>query len=222
LLLSTSAFAQQRTQLQAINVTTTSARQSFISGAGGQISLFNDGPNQAYYTLGNASVTASTGNIPLPPGCSVPVDIANNLAVAAITSVGTTTLRITQGTNVPAPSCSSTSASQALTNNRSILIAVGNTYQQISPSGQNIKSLTIQNNNTITNDSCWIDVSGAVAVGNQVGTNVTVGGATMTSAQASIFLAPGGSYGRYFPFVPSGPIVGTCGSAGDSIYVDWQ
>jgi hypothetical protein len=42
----------------------------------------------------------------------------------------------------------------------------------------------------------------------------------MSAAQASILLAPaGGSYTRYYPYVPDGPIVVTCAGTGDSVYV---
>lgn len=111
--------------------------------------------------------------------------------------------------------------SQLATSNQSISITAGNTYQAISPSGQSMKSLTIQNTNT--SDNCFIEISGIVAVGNTLTTAVTITGKPASTAQhVSILLGPGQSYSRYAPYIPTGPIVGTCAVTGDSIYVDWQ
>jgi hypothetical protein len=72
-------------------------------------------------------------------------------------------------------------------------------------------------------DNCWIEISGAVAVGNTLGTAVTIPGQTASTAQAvSIVLGSGLTYARYAPHGPTGPIVGTCTTTGDSLYVDWQ
>jgi hypothetical protein len=49
-----------------------------------------------------------------------------------------------------------------------------------------------------------------------------VGKPASTAAKVSILLSPGASYGRYQALAPTGPIVGTCATTGDSIYVDWQ
>lgn len=107
-----------------------------------------------------------------------------------------------------------------VTNNRSFAISVGNTYQLLMATNQNYNSLTIQNNNTA--DNCFIEVSGLVAVGNTTATNVTTSAATVTSAQASMIIGPLGSYVRYYPNLPRGPIVATCATSGDTLYVDTQ
>lgn len=94
----------------------------------------------------------------------------------------------------------------AVTTNLSVVIAAGNTFQTIMaalvpPAPR--RSLTIQNNNGT--DSCW----------------VFVGGGTATKA-TSILLLSGGSYTRYFPYVPADAIQATCTTTGDTIYVDTQ
>jgi hypothetical protein len=100
--------------------------------------------------------------------------------------------------------------------NGSVTIVTGNTFQQVLAAttftvDQQRKSLTIENNNT--SDNCWI------AFG-------AVGGAAITAANAtkaeSILLLPGGSYQRYFPYVPSDAIIGTCASNSDTLYIDTQ
>jgi hypothetical protein len=107
----------------------------------------------------------------------------------------------------------------AATTNGSQAIAVGNTYQSILAAGTR-RALTIQNNNT-GSDDCWIEVSGLVTVGATTATSVTPPGqSAITAVKASIRIVPGGQYARYYPYVPSGPIVGTCATTGDSIYVD--
>jgi hypothetical protein len=112
--------------------------------------------------------------------------------------------------------------SQLPTSNQSILITTGNTFQAISSGTQAMRSLTIQNNNTGT-DNCWIEVSGLVTAGMTTATAVTISGKpASTAAKVSILLGPGVSYGRYEVHAPTGPIVGTCTTTGDSIYVDWQ
>lgn len=72
-------------------------------------------------------------------------------------------------------------------------------------------------------DACWIEISGAVAVGNTLSTAVTIPGQTASTAQAvSILINSSQHYDRYSPHGPTGPIVGTCTTTGDSLYVDWQ
>lgn len=105
------------------------------------------------------------------------------------------------------------------TRNNTAIIATANTYQSLLTAG-NRRSLTIENNNAT--DSCWIEVSGLVAVGNTTATTVTINGVSVTSQKASISLLPGGSYTRYYPYIPNGAIVGTCASTSDAIYVDVQ
>lgn len=111
--------------------------------------------------------------------------------------------------------------SQAPTFNQSITVTTGNTFQVISSGTQAMRSLTIQNNNAM--DNCWIEVSGLVTAGMTTASAVTITGKpASTAAKVSILLPPGVSYGRYQVLAPAGPIVGTCATTGDSIYVDWQ
>lgn len=105
------------------------------------------------------------------------------------------------------------------TRNNTAIIAAANTYQSLLIAGSR-RSLTIENNNAT--DSCWIEVSGLVAVGDTTATAKTINGVSVTAQKASIALLPGGSYTRYYPFIPNGAIVGTCASLGDSIYLDIQ
>lgn len=95
------------------------------------------------------------------------------------------------------------------TTNRSITITNGNTFQTViaaaSPTvSTSRQSLTIQNNNT-NNDNCWVFIGSAAA-----------------AKATSILLGPGGSYQRYYPFVPSDAIQATCTTTADSLYVDTQ
>lgn len=95
--------------------------------------------------------------------------------------------------------------------NQSAVIAVGNTFQTILAAG-NRQSLTIQNNNAT--DSCWI------AFGTRAnGTAITSG--TATKAE-SILLLAGGSFTRYWPYIPNDAIQGTCATSSDSLYIDIQ
>lgn len=97
----------------------------------------------------------------------------------------------------------------AATTNIPVTIATGNTFQQIiavlaAPPAIR-RSLTIENNNTNT-DNCWVFI-----------------GATASATKAtSILLQPGGSYTRYYPYVPSDNIAATCATTADSLYVDVQ
>lgn len=97
----------------------------------------------------------------------------------------------------------------AATVNGSITITAGNTFQQVlavigaPPTPR--RSITIQNNNT-NGDNCWVFI-----------------GATATATKAtSMLLGPGGSYQRYFPYLPSDNIAATCATTSDTLYVDTQ
>jgi hypothetical protein len=118
-------------------------------------------------------------------------------------------------------------ASQLPSTNQSIVITTANTFQAITVSGLAMRSLTIENNNPPphTNpDNCWIDITGLVTPGMTLSTMVTPPGrSAMTAERASIMLIPSEFYQRItLPHLPTGPITGTCDTAGDSIYVDWQ
>lgn len=92
--------------------------------------------------------------------------------------------------------------------NDSVTIATGNTFQQVlasivSTTTPPRQSLTIQNNNTST-DNCWVFF-----------------GTTANATKAtSILLQPGEAVTRYWPFVPSDAIQATCASTSDTLYVD--
>jgi hypothetical protein len=107
----------------------------------------------------------------------------------------------------------------APTVNGSVTITIGNTFQQLLAAVTNPAnnatarhSLTIQNNNgnatcqnTNNCDICWIFI-----------------GAGAATKAASIMLLYGQAYTRYYPFVPSDVIQGTCLNNSDTIYVDTQ
>jgi hypothetical protein len=107
--------------------------------------------------------------------------------------------------------------------NGSRLITTGNTYQTILPAlgapPATRRTIQIQNNNA--SDACYLEYSGLVVAGNTTATSVTpTGGSAMTAQQASAVLAAGGSWFRSAPYIPSGAIVMTCASNGDSVYVE--
>ena len=106
-----------------------------------------------------------------------------------------------------------------------ILITAGLTYQQVlsAVSLNNRHSITIQNNNTT--DNCELIVVGVGSpwlVGDTTTTARTINSVSFTALKASIVLTPGQSYTRYYPFIPSDQILGTCATTGDSLYVDTQ
>lgn len=91
--------------------------------------------------------------------------------------------------------------------NSSATITTGNTFQTIlaviSGTSTQRQSLTIQNNNAV--DSCWL----------------FIGAGSATKATSMLLLA-GGSYTRYWPYVPSDAIQATCATTADTLYVDIQ
>lgn len=129
---------------------------------------------------------------------------------------------------------------QAPTTPLSTTITTGLTYQLILPAQTIVEpplpgarhSLTIQNNNVsagaLSSDLCYLIVANsALAAQITPGTtttssNVTVSGKTITAAQASVVLSGGGSFQRYFPYIPSDAIYGTCATTADTLYVDTQ
>lgn len=86
--------------------------------------------------------------------------------------------------------------------NSSVVITTGNTFQTIL-AARNRQSLTIQNNNA--SDSCWVFV-----------------GAGSATKGTSILLLAGGSYTRYWPFIPNDAIQATCATSNDTMYIDTQ
>lgn len=101
----------------------------------------------------------------------------------------------------------------------SISITTGLTYQAVLAAGAKF-SMTIENNNSL--DSCWIIIGAPFVAGDTTATSRTVAGASITALKASILLLPGASYFRSAPYIPSDPIIATCTSTGDSLYVDTQ
>ena len=91
--------------------------------------------------------------------------------------------------------------------NVSAVITTGLTFQTILSSvmGTSVQrqALTIENNNTT--DNCWVFIGAGVATTNN-----------------SILLLPGGSYTRYWPYVPGDNFQATCASSTDTLYVDVQ
>lgn len=88
--------------------------------------------------------------------------------------------------------------------NGSSTIATGNTFQTILTANSRRRSLTIQNNNT-NGDNCWL----------------FIGSGNATKA-TSILLGQGGSYQRYYPYIPADAIQLTCTTTSDSYYLDTQ
>ena len=88
-----------------------------------------------------------------------------------------------------------------------VTISAGNKFQQIVPNnntGTDRRALTIQNNAS-NGDNCWVYV-----------------GSNKPSKDGSVVLAPGKSYDRYWPFVPSDAIQATCASSSDNLYVEFK
>lgn len=112
--------------------------------------------------------------------------------------------------------------------NGSVKITTGLTYQLVLaalPGTSTVRqSLTIENNQASGTDVCYliIGTTQVTAGTTTTSTNITIAGQTVTAAQASIVLSPGGSYTRYFPYVPSDAIYATCTTTADSLYIDTQ
>jgi len=91
--------------------------------------------------------------------------------------------------------------------NTPVTITTGNTFQTILTSSLGTstqrQALTIENNNA--SDNCWLFIGSGTA-----------------SKAMSILLLPGGSYTRYWPYVPSDALQATCASNSDTLYVDNQ
>ncbi len=102
-------------------------------------------------------------------------------------------------------------AQNVSTVNASVTITAGGTFQTVLPSilgtSTRRQALTIQNNNSISTGTeyCYLHI----------------GTGTPTTAN-SIILGPGGSYQRYFPYVPSDAFQATCTTETDTLYIDYQ
>ncbi len=99
-------------------------------------------------------------------------------------------------------------AQYSSTVNGSVVITTGNTFQQVLAAlpgtSTRRQSLTIENNNA--SDSCW----------------VFIGPTASATKGTSILLLVGGSYTRYWPYVPADNIAATCATTSDTLYVDTQ
>ena len=98
-------------------------------------------------------------------------------------------------------------SSNANTTNWSLSITTGGAFQTVLASvAQNAqrRSLTIQNNNTAPTN-CWVYIGSGPA-----------------ALATSILLTSGGSYSRFYPWVPNDQIQATCTTAGNTLYVDTQ
>lgn len=92
------------------------------------------------------------------------------------------------------------------TNNNSVSITTGGTFQTVVAASATKFSVTIQNNNPLSGtEYCYVHVD-----------------ASSPTIANSIVLGPGGSYQRYFPFLPSEAIQVTCTTNNDTVYVDTQ
>lgn len=111
-----------------------------------------------------------------------------------------------QGSNPAGGAAVAGAPTNRSTKNVSVVITTGNTFQTIlavQGTTDVRQALTIANNNAT--DSCWL----------------FIGAATATKG-TSILLLAGGSYARYWPFVPSDAIQATCANNSDTLYVDIQ
>ena len=100
-------------------------------------------------------------------------------------------------------------------------ITTGLTYQQLLPGNGGRSTLTVQNNQTTT-DNCFMILGGPWQVGDTTATTRIINGVSLTAQQASILLLPGGSDNRLSGIVPTDQILVTCTTTGDSIYADYQ
>lgn len=91
--------------------------------------------------------------------------------------------------------------------NSTATISNGNAFQTVlnSVASSGRKALTIQNNNT-NGDSCWL----------------FIGPLASATKGTSILLGSGGSYQRYYPYLPSDQINATCATTNDTLYIDTQ
>src|SRR5208282_4231473 len=63
--------------------------------------VYNTGSNAAYVTIGNSSVTATTGNDVIQPNSWMAFTVGTNTYLAGITASSTTALNISGGSGLP-------------------------------------------------------------------------------------------------------------------------
>lgn len=110
--------------------------------------------------------------------------------------------------------------------NMSLALTTANMYQVASPAANTAgavqrASLILENNNTTGN--CWAEDSGLIPAGSTTGSIFTIlqpSSHTVTGQQASMYFPPGGSLGRFSPYVPNGPVVVACDTGGNSMFVE--
>jgi hypothetical protein len=207
LLLTTSAMAQtgQMSQLpsfnQTIHIVTGGTYQLVASGTQPLRSLYiqNNNTNSTVTSLSLATAGA---------GCTT----------------GSQTFTVVGGTGTAA-TFTSTVAAGVLTSPLTLVSRGNYTAAPLSPAPATGGGCTTAPTVNLASalDACWLEISGTVAVGNTLSTAVTIPGQTASTAQAvSILLNSSREYIRYSPHGPTGPIVATCTTTGDSLYVDWQ
>lgn len=67
------------------------------------VNLLNDGADEIFVAIGDASVSATANSIPIPSGKCLSLYIGGATYVAALTASGTSTLRITQSNGPACP-----------------------------------------------------------------------------------------------------------------------
>lgn len=201
----TPAAAQQMSQLptfnQTIHITTGGTFQLIASGTTAMRSLTIQNNNINTTVVGASLATAGAGcttgaqTFTVVGGTGTAATFTGTVASGAISGV----LTLVNHGNYSAPAPSPTSA----TGGGCTTAPTVNLVQAF--------------------DNCWIEISGAVVAGNTLSTAVTIPGqSASTAAAVSIVMGSGLTYARYSPHGPTGPIVGTCTTTGDSLYVDWQ
>jgi len=104
---SLSGFAPSGNFTSPLTVTTGGAQTALPSGSPAVVAASNTGSNPAYVNLGtSSSVTATTADILIPAGCTVPLTVGANTNLAGIATGGSTTLNLAGGTGLFAPYCS--------------------------------------------------------------------------------------------------------------------
>ncbi|HEY2527670.1 MAG TPA: hypothetical protein VGJ20_06910 [Xanthobacteraceae bacterium] len=125
-------------------------------------------------------------------------------AFAALLSVGVAPAFAQQPDDQAPPAPSPGTPSDRPTTHAVVTITTAKVFQQVLPPASNLEGLTIENNNKNGNN-CWLFIGS--------------GSATIAT---STLLTQGASYIQYWPFVPSGAILATCDSSGDTLSIEMQ